>query len=153
MSGDIGLFIQLDNTVDVEVDSEDLKVDEGLKTAVLVSLFSDRQVDADELPEEDTSRRGWWADLFPEFPNDRIGSRLWLLKREKRVLETLNRAEEYAVEALQWMIEDGVADSVDASASWDSSGALLLLILIRKPKDTLNFRFKLKWGVEAEEED
>lgn len=151
MSGDIGLFLQDDDTFDVEVASSDLSTDEGMQTAVIMSLFTDRQVETDDLPIEETSVRGWWGDLFPEVPGDKIGSRLWLLKREKRTVETLNRAEEYALEALQWMIDDGVADSVEASASWDSTtGALLIQIMITKPKETLNFKFKTKWSTEAE---
>lgn len=153
MTGDIGLFIQGDSvkTVDLVVDANDLKTDDGLQTAVIVSLFTDARADEDEIPAEDRSARGWWGDLFPEVAGDRIGSKLWLLKREKRTVETLNRAEEYASEALQWMIDDGVAESLDVTASWDPNGAMQLQILITKPKDTLNFRFKLKWGVEAEE--
>jgi phage gp46-like protein len=88
--------------------------------------------------------------LFPEVQGDQIGSKLWLLKREKRTLETLNRAEEYAVEALQWMIEDGVADSVEASASWNTDGAMQLEIMLTMPSGKQNFRFKLKWATEAE---
>lgn len=152
MSGDIGLFQQADDSLDLVVASNDLKVDEGLQTAILISLFTDARANDDEVPAEDTSRRGWWGDLFQAAPGDQVGSKLWLLKREKRTLETLNRAEEYSKEALQWMIDDGVAAAVDTSAAWDPSGAMLLTILITKPGESqaATFRFKTKWGAEAE---
>lgn len=149
--GDIGLFVQADSAIDLVVQANDLLVDGGLSTSVILSLFTDRQVDLDEIPFGETSRRGWWGDLFTDLPGDLIGSRLWLLKREKRTVETLSRAEEYALEALQWMLDDGVADLIEPTASYDLNGALQLQILITKPKETLNFRFKTKWGVVAEE--
>lgn len=147
---DIGLTLFENGSIDVLVQNNDLAVDDGLKTAVLISLFTDRRVDSDDLPPEESSLRGWWADQFPDVPGDLIGSRLWLLKREKRTVETLNRAVEYSIEALNWMVEDGVADSLDVSADYDDNGALMLTITIMKPKDkdATTFRFKPKWNAE-----
>ena len=152
MSGDIGLFIQSDGSIDIQLENNDLATDEGLRTAVLISLFTDRRVDQDELPPEEERARGWWADLFPDEPGDVIGSRLWLLQREKRTVETLNRAEEYCSEALQWMIDDGVAGSVDVSASYDSAGFMIISISIQRPdlKDRTTFRFRTPWEVEGQ---
>jgi phage gp46-like protein len=153
MSGDIRLFQQADFSFDVEVEANDLGVDEGMQTAVAISLFTDARVTEDELPPEERSRRGWWGDLFPDAPGDQIGSKLWLLARQKRTVEVLRQAEEYCNEALQWMIDDGVAESVDTSASYDPpSGAMLLAISIQQPglAQAATFRFKTKWATEAE---
>ncbi|WP_324606427.1 phage GP46 family protein [Xenorhabdus nematophila] len=68
--------------------------------------FTDRRaLDSDELPAgAGTDRRGWWGDTF----NTRsIGSRLWLLAREKQLSAVLHRAKAYADEALAWLIDDG----------------------------------------------
>lgn len=150
--GDIGLFLQPDNSIDLVVEGNDLKIDAGLQTAVLISLFTDARADVDEAPAEDSSRRGWWGDVFPSVDGDQTGSKLWLLKREKRTVETLNRAEDYCLEALQWMLDDGVAASIEVTPSWDpDTGALLLLVLITMPDESRQtFRFKKKWDVEAE---
>jgi len=113
---------------DLAVENGDLAADEGLETAVTISLFTDRQANTgDVAPGED--RRGWWGDALNGNPEDRIGSRLWLLERENLTDETLRRAETYAKESLQWLIEDGVADSVSvqASKSGDAPGAMLRL--------------------------
>lgn len=151
-TGDIGLFIQSDFTIDIKIEAGDLAGDDGLQTAVLLSLFSDQRALPDELPPEDSSHRGWWGDVFPVVEGDQGGSKLWLLKREKRTVETLNRAEEYSTESLQWMIDDGVAETVEASASWDPTGALLIQILITEPGSgqAKTFRFKAKWDLEGE---
>lgn len=56
-----------------------LTSDNDMHTAVLISLFTDGLARADD-PYEGTDRRGWWGDLGNE---KTIGSRLWLLRREK----------------------------------------------------------------------
>jgi phage gp46-like protein len=84
---------------------------EPLVRAVIISLFTWRRARPDDdLPGD--LRMGWWGDSMPEIPNDRIGSRLWLLSRAKLTAETVARAREYAEEALSWLVEDGVAARV-----------------------------------------
>lgn len=77
-----------------------------LTRAVIISLFSWRRANADDNSPE---VMGWWGDSYPDVANDRIGSRLYLLARRKLTNQTLNEARGYVVEALQWMIEDGVS--------------------------------------------
>lgn len=111
----------------------DLTPDDGLETAVIDSLFTDRLAEPDdELPDGDTDRRGWWGDMLAETPGDRIGSRLWLLSREKELPEVLGRAEEYANEALAWLVDDGVANSVEVTAENPSPGLMTLQITITR---------------------
>lgn len=104
--------------------------DDGLATCVLLSLFLDRRARADDvLPDAASNdRRGWLGDAFA--PEDRIGSRLWLLARRKQDEETRRQAEEFAAEALDWLIEDGLATAVRVSAEWVSMGVLGLRVEI-----------------------
>ena len=89
-----------------------------LVRAVIISLFTWRRAhDDDVLPNAGMSRMGWWGDSFPPVANDRIGSRLWLLARSKLTDSTAQQAQDYAEEALQWLIDDGVAARVDVSAT------------------------------------
>ena len=91
-------------------------------------------------------RRGWWADAYPAIAEDRIGSRLWLLSREKQLPSVLARAREYAEEALAWMVEDGVAEAVEVEASWVRSGLLGLLIRIVRPSaPAVEYKFDYLW--------
>ena len=65
-------------------ESPDLQGDDGLLTALLISLFTDRRAhDDDPLPDErvgvPSDMRGWWGDYFETERPDPIGSRLWLL--------------------------------------------------------------------------
>jgi len=121
---DVALLFE-SNRFDVALDGAALKPDNGLRTAVMLSLFIDRRANADDvILDGTTNRRGWWADTN--------GSRLWLLSREKETGSTLQRARDYALEALQWLIDDGIASSVDVQAEWAKQGVLGLLVTIKK---------------------
>jgi phage gp46-like protein len=135
---------------DVVVDDNDLLLDDGLDTAVIASLFTDRRAeDSDILPDGHTDRRGWWGDGLPTVPNDKFGSRLWLLSREKQVPSVLERAKEYALEALQWLIEDKVAASVDVTTEFTKPGMLGIQIVIQRPQGPpAQFKFFYVWAAQ-----
>ena len=120
---------------------------EPLVRAVLISLFTWRRANADdELPAE--ARQGWWGDSFPVEPNDRIGSRLWLLARSKLTEDTARRAREYAEEALQWLVDDGVVARVEVEAERQGLDRLALACRIFKTDGRVaaDVRFTNAWG-------
>lgn len=136
---------------DFAVTANDLALDDGLETAVYLSLFTDRQaLDGDVLPEGMTDRRGWWGDEFPLVAGDKIGSRLWLLAREKSTPAVVSRAQEYAREALQWLVDDHVAASVDVTTTLVSTGVLGLSIAIVRPTgDRARYQYQYTWAAQA----
>ncbi|OWY40076.1 hypothetical protein CEK28_04895 [Xenophilus sp. AP218F] len=99
-----------------------------IDSAIVLSLFCDARA----LPEDkQADPRGWWGDVLADQPYDRWGSRLWLLaSRAKNVPQTLRDAEHYAREALQWMLDDGAARSLDVRASAVGNETLLLSIVM-----------------------
>jgi phage gp46-like protein len=137
----------INNAGQWQVSPPGLAEDDGLETAVIISLFTDRRAEPDDvLPDNSNDPRGWWADQFSDVDGDLIGSRLWLLSREKQLSDVLSRAQEYAEEALAWMVEDGVADSVAAQAVIVRDGLLGLTVQIFRPTGTpAKFRFELFW--------
>lgn len=149
--GDIGLFDLGGSAIDLRVEQNDLLLDDGLKTAVLISLFTDRRADPDELQGGDAWRRGWWADELADEVNDQHGSKLWLLTREKQTQSVAERAREYCVEALQWLIDDGIAATVKVSTSFPSRGILGIEIEIARPSgQRTDLRFDYVWQALAE---
>lgn len=129
-----------------------LAINEGLEPAVTISLFTDRRAEPADISDP-TERRGWWGDTFPDVPEDRIGSRLWLLGRAKTTDETLQLAERFILECLQWLIEDGVASSVKALPFYleDVTGTgprktLCATITIERP-NTPSPRFVRTWVI------
>ena len=125
---DIALVWQVNNA-DIAISQADLLLDGSLQTAVIISLFTDRRaLDADDLPGgPNTDKRGWWGDSFNR---RRIGSRLWLLSREKQLQNVLRRAKEYADEALKWLIDDKLVQRINVVASIPEQSVLLLTIQI-----------------------
>jgi len=118
---------------DVALANGDLVLDTGLGSAVLRSLLTDRRATSDELVRAGvTDPRGWWG----ENDGDRWGSGLWLLAREKQTAETLNRAREYAREALRWLITEGAAETVEVDATYPSSERLALAVRVVRGKST-----------------
>lgn len=120
---------------------------EPLVRAVVISLFTWRRANPDDdLPGD--LRHGWWGDSFPVVPNDKIGSRLWLLSRAKLTSETIVRAREYAEEALAWLVKDGIAARVVVEAERQGLSTLALACRVFKSdgKQPLDIRFTDVWG-------
>lgn len=118
----------------ISMDPADLTPQAIFETAIIISLFTDRLANDDDIiPDGSRDRRGFWGDALSSVPGDKIGSRLWLLSREKQMTPVLRRAEEYAYEALEWMLEDGVASHITVVATNPTMGWLKLDIDIQKP--------------------
>jgi phage gp46-like protein len=127
----------------------DLVTGRDLETAATISLFTDRlALPDDKLPDpNDGDRRGWWADWEAE--GGPLGSRIWLLSREKETEEVRQRAEDYCREALQWMLDDDVADAVEVSAAWNTQapGRLDVDVVISRDRNVLLKRnYSWAWG-------
>jgi phage gp46-like protein len=133
----------------IDEDADDVTTDEGLRTAVLLSLFTDRRAeDGDPLPDGGDDRRGWWADAL-NADGDRMGMRLWLRDRGKALPDVASDVQRDAPEALRWLVEDGVAQSVDVSADV-RGGILLITVNITRPgRDVVTFRFDYVWNAEV----
>lgn len=121
-------------------DGAALKGGEDLATAVLISIFTDRVANSDDpIPDGSGDPRGWWADAGERYP---IGSRLWLLERAKQTAETAARAKDYIVEAVQWLINDGVAATIDVTTAWIAPTRLGAQVVVNRHDGTsvaLNF--------------
>lgn len=140
---DISLTI-IDNCFDIVTDDTDLLSDDGLETAVAISLFTDARVNDEQLPYLETNKRGWWGDLFSIEDQDKIGSRIWTLDRSKVTNETLNRMNEFCLESLEWMKEDGIADEIGIDSIYNEEKHLITSISINRP-DGLTERFSVLW--------
>ncbi len=102
---DISTWWQVNsNKADWLQGSGDLLAGDDLQTAIMISLFTDGVAKPDDQLDE-SYRRGWWGDLGNNY---NIGSRLWLLDREKLTKSVASKAEDYAKESLKWLVDDGV---------------------------------------------
>jgi len=142
---DVGFFDVGGPYPDLVIENGDLKADNGLETAALISLFSDKRVSFEQLPPNETDRRGWWADLIAQPQGDQIGSRLWILERTGKVLDsTAVEMESMLTEAFNWMIDDGIASAVVVSASRNGNNEIKGTAQIIKQTGE-NIPFKFAW--------
>lgn len=121
--------------------ARDVAMDAGLDTSIYVSLFTDARANREDAPDT-TDLRGWWGDEFGP-----IGSRLWELTRGKATDEALNFAKVATEEALQWLVDSGVATSVTAQATRIGLYAISIIVQVQKPDDqNAAFRYALNWA-------
>lgn len=120
-----------------------LSQENELRTAVVVSLFSwARANPEDVLPYEDAGREGFWGDAYPVEAGHKLGSRLWLLRREKLTTQTIARAQEYCREALQWLLDDRIASNVEVVCQRNGVDRLDITVTITRyygGQEVINF--------------
>lgn len=143
----VALVLSNGQTIDLSLETTGVASDKTLETSVLLSLFSDRRAMDDELILGNTDKKGWWGDMYADVDKDQIGSKLWLLAREKMLPATLVKAEEYAKESLQWMIDDGVASSIEVTASFVEKMLFLEVIITRF--NGANQKYAVRWTEEG----
>jgi phage gp46-like protein len=143
---DIALLFKPKTTdSDISLDGPKLKTDSDLATAVTISLFTNRRANNDDILDNPEDRQGWWGDTYSLAQDDRIGSRLWILSRSKKTSEVLNLAREYAQEALQWLINDRVAENVNVSTKSINQNVLAIKVDITRPEGREIFEYDYVW--------
>lgn len=108
----------IDGNGDIAIDVNQLVLDDSLTNSVIISLFTDLRVD---------NQRGWWGDSYGR----PMGSKLWLLDREKQLSSVLADAKRYAEEALQWLLDERLVQSIVVNATNPSPSVLLLSVAIK----------------------
>lgn len=121
--------------------AREVSLDDGLDTAVYISLFTDARADPDSAVDK-TDLRGWWGDEFGP-----IGSLLWQLTRGKATDEVVAQAKVWAEDSLAWLVTSGVAASATAQAVRIGLHAISIVVTITKPDSTSStFRYALNWA-------
>lgn len=139
-------------TGDLGAGNGDLLLDNGIETAVIISLFTDRRASDDDplLDDNNLDKRGWWGDLVsPDVEGDQIGSKLWLIDRAKTTNDIIQMTKQYLDDALQWLVDDGVASKVDTYVERQGTPGndqLAYLVTIYKNDGReVNLNYGLQW--------
>lgn len=126
----------------------DLEQGHDLATAILVSLFTHRTASEDFRTQDQVEdKRGWWADIY-EDPAHPIGSRLWQFYRAVKTDTTLNDVRDACSEALQWLVDDNVAEEVVVGAQWYGRTAIGIQIVVRQGPGPAD-RYAFVWNMEG----
>ncbi|WP_321896047.1 phage GP46 family protein [Paraburkholderia heleia] len=137
-----------DGRGDWQLLANDIATGDDFQSALLFSLFSDREAaDDDVIPDGSNDRRGWWGDDGTDDPTGPTGSRLWLLARRKSPNdETLRDAYDYIVEAIQWLVDTGVVARFDVNVQWARSDMLASTIVAWPPGGGAPQTYNWAWG-------
>lgn len=120
-----------------------LVIDDGLESAVHISLLTNRRADeGDPLP-AGADPQGWCLDYMDD-KGRKIGSKLWLLTGQALSPPKIQLAGQYAKESLAWMVEDGVADQIKATPQRIAHGIVGISVEIHKPGDPAD-RWRSFW--------
>lgn len=118
-----------------------IEQDDELDTAVIISVLTDKRATPEDLAAaglaQDADPRGSWGDTYPIVEGDQMGSHLWMLSRSLRDDVALSKAKAWMEECLQWMLDDGVAQSITVTTRWIGAshrGRMEIAAAIERPK-------------------
>jgi len=96
------------------------EMDRGLENAALISLHT---------------REGWAGNVYQRSPANRIGSKYEKTLEKPITLQVFNDVRNAAKSALQWMIDNRVASTVEAEVNNPTGKQVATMVLIQPPSD------------------
>ena len=128
--GDVRLVLSLDGGV-ITVWAGQPQMDGGMETAVNISLFTEI---------------GWWGNSIIGVGNE-VGSDFEDALRQPLSNQARLNVIESARNALQWLLDTGIAETVDFTATIPAVGRLDFNIQIKQPEKTPEtFRYNVNWA-------
>ena len=139
-----------------KLDDGSLDERQALATAVIIALGTDGLAErTDVLPDPDsTDRGGWWGDLDAEEIWDGwpIGSRFWLLRRDKiddvgsQRGATVTRVDRYTRECLQPFLDRRIASRLEVQATRTGRDQIEAHVqMFRGPNLIIDLRYQVLW--------
>lgn len=126
--GDIMLYPTQDGG-DINVPNGQPDMDAGLWTAVYLSLFSG----------------AWWGNAIATQAGQFVASLEELMRTDSN--QTRLDVEEAARTALRWLLDEGIAVSVEVQATIPAAGYIALAVTIAEPAaEPTVLRYKINWA-------
>lgn len=112
----------------------DLELDNGIHTSVLLSILTDLSEDGGA---------GWWGDTI-EGEETPIGSRAWLI--DKNGQGDRNKLKKYIEQSLSWMVSEGIAEKIAVQIESTQAQRMAYKVVITQPKgDDSAFIYSVNW--------
>lgn len=124
----------------------DEATEQAWRRAVVISLLTWRRAEDGDVLDDD-ERYGWWGDTFPTIERDRIGSRLWQLRRRTLTDDTVRDAESFARESLAWLGDDDRVRAVTVTASRRVDRLDMLVVLSLRDGTLIDIQLDTLWQV------
>lgn len=129
---------------DISIDADgNLTSETSFDTAIHMSLFCDRRADRSQV-QQPYLRRGWAGNEQLNNSDEQFGSLLWLLHQRRTTTKTLNDAQSFAQQALQWMIDQGFATEIIVTAYFRGSD-LYLNITMKRDNNVISNKVYNVW--------
>lgn len=128
---------------DIQIDGSDFASAEGFESAIATSYFTDSRAPAVQV-QEAQKRRGWVGNILTAIASRELGGLLWILDQARITNDTLNFAKSFAQDSLQWLIEDGLARSVQVSVTRNGTRGISILTDITTIENTV-LRYVTLW--------
>lgn len=125
---------------DLSLGDSDVEIEEGLDTAVQMSLFSNGRVDNQE---------GYWGDFLADIVDDKLGSTLWSVIKKKNIQATRLEAVASMEAALGWLIDDSIARNVQVEISNTMVNQVEFTVKIENFRDERPTAFSFLWDVHS----
>lgn len=131
--GDLALF----NTItagDILSENGEPRMEQGLGTAVLISLFSGQ-------------KDKFWGDKLSNDPSENYGGDFEVLADElDATVENALKLEEAILSDLQWMKDEEIADKIEVTSSIENGDNIFFVLVITRPsEESEEFKFSNNW--------
>lgn len=119
-----------------------IEVDDFLDTAILYSILGEQRADESEIASPEL-QRGWIGNENRDYEN---GGKLWLFEQANITRTNLNDIENAAFNALQWLVTDTLAVSIDAPVAVANGTETSLDVTIRRSGSRVVNRSFVLWN-------
>ena len=146
---DVALIARPDGSFDLDFDekSKDLRLTDSLYSFVAISIGTyarNRNLKPNSAVLE-PQIGGWWADALDSLGT--LGGYIYEAYPGPLSESTLSKVKDLVVEALQWMIDDGVAKSVDCNVTVGEKDVVTISVTIEKPDGANDdYKYELNWN-------
>ena len=143
MTTDATLTLTTEGYYDISfTESGDIDTAESLDTYILMCLFEEFRATSTEVPEANR-RRGWIGN--ESTPGFQQGSKAWLFEQERITGTVLAELGQVVRNALQPLIDDGIAVSVQVETPFLRNGKVCVFINLGRDGSLVDRRFFELW--------
>ena len=141
MAQDVKFKKSNENYIDLYEENGDFASTNGLDTAVVICLFTDKRTDSGNI-EESFRRGGFSGNILDKDTGFELGSELWVLKQSRADSNLLNKCSDYAYNCLTWMNNQGITDRIETPTeySYDSNNrvtGIKINVILYKENNTV----------------
>lgn len=107
--------------LDIDPETGNIKSTYGMDSTITTCLFTNRRAPASVIPIAQ-NRQGWAGDIQTADIQQYLGSTLFAYERFRITQNLLNEVKLAVQDALSFLIEDQIADSIDVTVREDTTG-------------------------------